>query len=77
MLKTTKSVTLSGQSIIDNQMVATLHATIPSDGNTNNNSNIVNKTLYRQNRTQVKADMAEFDDMVYAIEEEMYSEEAE
>ena len=74
MLTTTKSVTLTGQSTIDNQIIATFHANIPSDGNTNKNSSIVNQTLYRQNRSVFRTDETEFDDIVYTIEEQMIAE---
>lgn len=70
MLKTTITKTISGQSTIDNQLVATMNATIRDDGTHSNiNSNIMNSTLYEANKEEVRADIQAFEDLVYAEED--------
>lgn len=73
MLDITKSITLNGVSKIDNQVVAYMNATLSTDGNSSNhvNTNIVNRELYNENKVQVRQDIADFDDMVYAVEDEL------
>lgn len=73
MLKVTKSITLNGESRINDQVVAYMSATLSTDGNSSNhvNANIINRELYNANKTQVRQDIADFDDMVYAVEDEL------
>lgn len=70
MLKTTVTKNMTGQSIIDNQVVATMNATIRNDGTHSNiNSNIMNTALYEENKEEVRADIQAFEDLVYAEED--------
>ena len=72
MLKTTKQITLTGYSEINGQNVVQLTASIPSDTGVGNiNQYVQNSELYDANRTQVRQDVRDFTDMVYAIEDEM------
>lgn len=72
MLKTTKQITLTGYSEIDGQGVVQLSASIPSDTGVGNISQyIMNAELYDANKVEVRNDIREFTDMVYAIEDEM------
>lgn len=71
-LKTRQSVSLSGESIINDQTVASFSAQIPQDnGSTNININILNQQLYDLNRKIVRADQAAFQDKVYEIEDNL------
>ena len=69
-----QSVNLSGESMINDQTIASFNAQIPqSSGGTNVNINIVNQQLYDDNRNQVRADEAEFQAKVYEIEDGIYN----
>lgn len=72
VLKLRQSVSLSGDSIVNDQTVASFSAQIPqSSGGTNVNTNISNQQLYDLNRIVVRADEAEFQGKVYAIEDSL------
>lgn len=72
MLKTTKSISLSGQSIINGTQVANFSANINSDnGSSNINSNIMNQTLYDANKAEVRKDLADFNTAVYEVEDQL------
>ena len=71
-LKTQQTVTLTGTSEIDGQQVAYFSAQVPQGvGNSTINRNITNQTLYDANRKVVRADEAEFQGKVYAIEDSL------
>lgn len=73
MLEVVKNITLNGVSKIDGQPVAYMNASLSTDGNASNNvnTNIVNRELYNANKVQVRQDIADFDEMVYAQEDEL------
>lgn len=73
MLEVVKNMTLNGVSKIDGQPVAYMNASLSTDGNGSNNinTNIVNRELYNANKEQVRQDIADFDEMVYAQEDEL------
>ena len=70
--KTQQTVTVTGASEIDGQQVAYFSAQIPQgEGNSTISRNVTNQTLYDANRNQVRADEAEFQSKVYAIEDSL------
>lgn len=73
MLKTTKSITLKGESIIDGTAAEGYQAVInelnPDDMTISSWQS--NKALYKANRTQCRKDSAEFEEMAYTIQDEM------
>lgn len=73
MLKVTKNVTLTGHSIIDGMIGETYSAMIDSDNpvNASLSSYISDKVTYKANRDQCRQDAAEFEDMVFALQDEM------
>ncbi|HBL05892.1 MAG TPA: hypothetical protein DDZ33_02920 [Clostridium sp.] len=73
MLKTNKSITLTGYSIIENKQVAYMNATISTDGGNVGSvtRSIQNQELYNANKVEVRADMDAFDKQLYAIEDEL------
>lgn len=73
MLKTNKSITLVGQSVVEGQQVVYMSATISTDGGNSGTvtRSIQNKELYNANRVEVRADMDNFDKELYAIEDEL------
>jgi len=77
MLKTTKSISLSGQSIISNNQVANFSANINSEsGSSNINSSTINQDLYDTNKKEVRQDLADFTAAVYEVEDQLDAESA-
>lgn len=76
MLNVNKNITLSGTSVIDGVQVAYMSASISTDGGNgaNVNKTITNQEVYSANKTQVRADIAEFEAKVYEIEDEISAE---
>lgn len=75
MLKTTRQITLTGNSMIGDVNVVNLNATIPSDTGVGNiNQYVNNAALYDANKSQIRRDIAEFTALVYEIEDEMAAE---
>lgn len=78
MLKTTKSISVSGQSIVNGTQVANFSANINSDnGSSNINSNIMNQAVYDTNKSEVRKDLADFNTAVYEVEDQLDAETAE
>lgn len=73
MLNTSKSITISGQSIMEGQVVAYMTANLSTDGKANENINktIQNQTLYDANKESVRKDMRDFEDLVYAEQDKL------
>ena len=71
-LKTQQTVTLTGTSEIEGQQVAYFSAQIPQEaGSSTISRSVTNQALYDANRKQVRADEAEFQSKVYAIEDSL------
>lgn len=76
MLNMKKSITLTGESVIDGTQAEGYSATINSD----NPEDITfsnwqtDKALYKANRTQCRLDKAEFEDAAYALQDELIAE---
>ena len=71
-LKTQQTVTLTGTSEIEGQQVAYFSAQIPQEaGSSTISRSVTNQALYDANRKQVRADEAEFQAKVYAIEDSL------
>ncbi|TEA88349.1 hypothetical protein [Lacticaseibacillus paracasei] len=75
-LKTNKSISLTGTSTIGGVQVAYLNATIDQEGNGANtvNQSIQNQALYDANKKEVRADIAEFQQLLYDTEDSLTSE---
>ena len=73
MIKINKNITLSGTSEIEGKQVDYMSSTISTNGGSgaNINKNITNQELYKANKEQVRADIAEFEKEVYKIEDEL------
>lgn len=76
MLKGTRSTSLSYQSVIGEKPAVYLSAQIPETGRTTYSKNIVDKELYEQNKAECRRDMAAFDEMMWAIEDEVDAQTA-
>lgn len=76
-LTVNKSTSLQGQSIIDGTVVVYLSANISGEnaGNSSVSQSIQNQELYAANRVQCRQDITEFQDVVYATEDEFLTAE--
>ena len=74
MLVSTKSIHLSGQSIINDQQVANFNANVHASDNTAGtdsiNMFITNLELYNANKAEVRNDLSEFQKLVFSIQDE-------
>lgn len=72
MLNINKSITLNATSDIEGAQVAYMSATISSEsGSANISKSITNQALYNANKSEVRKDMAAFEEEVHKIEDEM------
>lgn len=71
-----KAISITGDSRINGQRVIYFSATVTTDsaGNTNINQQIENQDLYRQNRVECRMDVDEFQEKVWAIEDDLLNE---
>lgn len=77
MLKTGRTITINGLSIIDGQTVVYMNASLSTDGtsNENINKNIQNQELYSNNKEAVRKDMRDFEDLVFAEQDKLSKSE--
>lgn len=77
-LRKRNSINANGESVITvdgkEVVVATMTASI-SDNGTNIAKYIQDETVYKANKSEVRADIAEFQDYVYELEDERVVEE--
>lgn len=77
MLKVNKNITLNGTSEINGVQAVYMSATIATDGNSASiNKNITNQEVYNANKAEVRKDMADFEEVVYATEDELIKDTA-
>ena len=75
MLKTDKSITVTGNSFINDKPVVHMQASVSTGGGTtSHSSSIQDKALYEANKAECRQDMATFDAIVYEIEDSMQME---
>lgn len=75
MLKANKSITITGNSLINDKPVVYMQASVSTGGGTtSHSSSIQDKGLYEENKAECRQDMAAFDAMVYEIEDSMQAE---
>lgn len=77
MLKTGKTITINGSSVVDGQIVVYMNASLSTDGtsNENINKNIQNQELYVTNKEAVRKDMRDFEDLVFAEQDKLSKSE--
>lgn len=73
MLKTSKTINLTGQSMIGEKQVVYMNASISTDGNQNItvNKSIMDQALYSANKVEARQDISDFEDQVYLIEDDI------
>lgn len=78
MLKTKKTITLTGNSTINDTIVEGYSASINSEDPTDItiSSWPVDKTLYKANRVECRKDQAAFEDAAYELQDTMIAEMA-
>lgn len=74
MLKGTKSVTMSYQSIFEDKVAVYMSAQIPENGRSSISTTIQDLELYGANKAACRADMTAFDQLVYEGEDAMTAE---
>ena len=81
MLKTSKSIAISGRSMVDDKQVATFNANIyetnTSGGSDNINMIITDRDLYDKNKSVVRKDLQDFQTKVWAAQDEVMAENDE
>lgn len=71
-LTTKQTVSITGESKINGQTIASFTAQIPQgDGNSSVNIYISDQALYELNKIEVRKDQAEFQAKVYEIEDRL------
>ena len=75
MLKTSKSIAISGRSMVDDKQVATFNANIyeatASGGSDNINMIITDRNLYDANKVTVRKDLQDFQTKVWSAQDEV------
>ena len=75
MLKTSKSIAISGRSMVDDKQVATFNANIyeanVSGGSDNINMIITDRDLYDANKTVVRKDLQDFQTKLWTAQDEV------
>lgn len=73
MLTTKEKITITGESMIDDISAAGFTASIDSSNPENMTISVYqnNKAVYKENRTKVREDQAEFEDMAYEKQDEL------
>ena len=77
MLKGTKSVSLSYQSMIGDKVAVYMSAQIPESGRSNSNKTIQDLDLYEAHKAECREDMAQFDEMLWELEDQNAEQETE
>ena len=77
MLKTSRTITINGNSMIEDKIVVYMNATLNTDrsSNENINKNIQNQELYASNKEAVRKDMRDFEDLVFAEQDKLSKSE--
>lgn len=78
MLKTSKSIAISGRSMVDDKQVATFNANIyeanASGGSDNINMIITDRDLYDKNKSVVRKDLQDFQTKVWSAQDDVTKE---
>lgn len=75
MLKTSKSIAISGRSMVEDKQVATFNANIyeanASGGSDNINMIITDRDLYDANKATVRKDLQDFQAKAWSVQDEV------
>ncbi|URZ87560.1 hypothetical protein [Floricoccus penangensis] len=72
-LEIRKTITVQGESKINDKVIVYLSASVSTDGNSSNNitQSIQDPELYQANRVQCRKDTTAFQNVVYEIEDQI------
>lgn len=70
MLKATRSIKITASSMINGTQAMYMSADLATDGKVTSSTSIQNVDLYEANKTECRADLAEFQQMVYDLEDQ-------
>lgn len=70
MLKATRSIKITANSMINGTQAMYMSADLATDGKVTSSTSIQNVDLYEANKTECRADLAEFQQMVYNLEDQ-------
>ena len=73
MLNINKTITISGTSIIDGQVIVYMSASLSTDGTTQESlsKTVQNQEVYNKNKEAIRKDMRDFEDLVYAEQDKL------
>ena len=81
MLRTSKSIAISGRSMVEDKQVATFNANIyeanASGGSDNINMIITDRDLYDKDKSAVRKDLQDFQTKVWSAQDEVMAENDE
>ena len=81
MLRTSKSIAISGRSMVEDKQVATFNANIyeanASGGSDNINMIITDRDLYDKNKSAVRKDLQDFQAKVWSSQDDVMAENDE
>ena len=74
MLNVNRTINLNASSMINNQVVVYMSATLSTDGQTseNINKNICSQELYELNKEEIRQDMRDFEEMIYKEQDSLF-----
>lgn len=70
MLKATRSIKITANSMINGTQAMCMSANLDTDGKVTSSTAIQNVELYEANKTECRADLAAFQQMVYDLEDQ-------
>ena len=70
MLKAKRSIKITANSMINGTQAMYMSADLETNGKVNSSTSIQNVDLYEANKTECRADLAEFQQMVYDLEDQ-------
>ena len=78
MLKTNKNITITGQSFVGDKQIIFMSANISTDGSSNGSvsTTITDQTIYTANKVACRKDIADFQESVYAAQDEITTDNA-
>ena len=73
MLTTNKTIMIEGESVVNDEKIATFRVVINCDNPKNVRFSVIkhNEDSYKINRKNVRADEAEFEDYAYQVQEDL------
>lgn len=70
MLKATRSIKITANSMINGTQAMYMSADLTTDGKVTSSTSIQNVDLYEANKTECRADLEEFQQMIYDLEDQ-------